>query len=111
MKKEKQVQTWHVKDDGSVVCIPGKIKELKDMQKLVKGYIEVVNTPMPKTSVTLLGSIHLKEMIVNEEGLMHPDFKPNVVARTLIAEGLNVPLYDIQTIKGDVFITDGWSLN
>ena len=111
MKKEKQEKTWHIKDDGNIICIPGKIKELKDMQKLVKGYIEVVRSPMPMTSIDIPGSVHLREMIVNEEGLLHHDFKPNLVARRILAEGLNLPLYDIQTIKGDVFITDGWKLN
>jgi hypothetical protein len=41
---------------ADIICIPGKIKELKEMQKLVKGYIEVVNAPMPITSVALPGS-------------------------------------------------------
>jgi hypothetical protein len=104
MKKEKQEKTWHIKDDGNIICIPGKIKELKDMQKLVKGYIEVVNAPMPITSVALPGSLKLKEMFNSE-------FRPNIVARRLIAEGSNLPLSDIQEIMGDVFITDGWSLN
>ena len=93
MDEKIKVKTWHIKDDGNIICIPGKIKELKDMQKLVKGYIEVVNAPMPITSVALPGSLKLKEMIVNEEGMS------------------NLPLSDIQEIMGDVFVTDGWRLN
>jgi hypothetical protein len=81
------------------------------MQELVKGYIEVVNAPMPATSIALSGSLKLKEMIVNEEGMFNSDFKPNLVARRLIAEGSNLLLSDIQEIMGDVFVTDGWSLN
>ena len=41
MDEKVKVKTWHIKDDGNIICIPGKIKELKEMQKLVKGYIEV----------------------------------------------------------------------
>jgi|TARA_R110000822_G_scaffold35407_3_gene99850 hypothetical protein len=111
MNKKVEAKTWHIKDNGDIVCIPGKIKELKDMQELVKGYIEVVNAPMPATSIALSGSLKLKEMIVNEEGMFNSDFKPNLVARRLIAEGSNLLLSDIQEIMGDVFVTDGWSLN
>ena len=110
MDEKVKVKTWHIKDDGNIICIPGKIKELKEMQKLVKGYIEVVNAPMPITSVALPGSLKLKEMIVNEEGMFNTEFRPNIVARRLIAEGSNLPLSDIQEIMGDVFVTDGWSL-
>jgi len=110
MDEKVKVKTWHIKDDGDIICIPGKIKELKEMQKLVKGYIEVVNAPMPITSVALPGSLKLKEMIVNEEGMFNTEFKPNIVARRLIAEGSNLPLSDIQEIMGDVFVTDGWSM-
>jgi hypothetical protein len=69
------------------------------------------NAPMPITSVALPGSLKLKEMIVNEEGMFNTEFRPNIVARRLIAEGSNLPLSDIQEIMGDVFVTDGWSLN
>ena len=104
------MKTHVIKDDGSVTVIEGKIEDLDAMQKLVKGPIEIVNAAMPAASQELPGSQALKEMIVNEEGLFNSSFQTNHKARKLIAEGLRVQLDNIQDIRGDVFITDGWRI-
>ena len=49
-------------------------------------------------------------MIVNEEGLFNSSFQTNHKARKLIAQGLGVQLDNIQDIRGDVFVTDGWRI-
>lgn len=104
------VKTHVIKDDGSVTIIEGRIKDLSAMQGLVKGPIEIVNAAMPAASPELPGGEKLKEMIVNEEGLFNNSFKTNEKARKLIAQGLGVPLDNIQDIRGDVFVTDGWRI-
>jgi len=104
------MKTHVIKDDGSVTVIEGKIEDLDEMQKLVKGPIEIVNAAMPAASQDLPGSVALKEMIVNEEGLFNNSFKTNHKARKLIAQGLGVQLENIQDIRGDVFVTDGWRI-
>ena len=80
------MKTHVIKDDGTVTVVDGKIEDLDEMQKL------------------------LKEMIVNEEGLFNNSFKTNDKARKLIAQGLGVQLENIQDIRGDVFVTDGWRI-
>ena len=65
---------------------------------------------MPAASPELPGSEALKEMVVNEEGLLNGSFKTNQKARELIAQGLQVQLDAIQDIRGDVFVTDGWRI-
>ena len=104
------MKTHVIKDDGTVTVVDGKIEDLDAMQKLVKGPIEIVNAEMPAASQDLPGSVALKEMVVNEEGLFNSSFKTNHKARKLIAEGLRVQLDNIQDIRGDVFITDGWRI-
>ena len=104
------MKTHVIKDDGTVTVIEGKVKELKEMQALVKGPIEIVNAAMPAASPELPGAEKLKEMIVNEEGLFNNSFKTNHKARKLIAQGLGVQLDNIQDIRGDVFVTDGWRI-
>ena len=76
----------------------------------MKGPIEIVNAAMPAASQELPGSQALKEMIVNEEGLFNSSFQTNHKARKLIAQGLGVQLDNIQDIRGDVFVTDGWRI-
>ena len=104
------MKTHVIKDDGTVTVIEGKIEDLDEMQKLVKGPIEIVNAAMPAASQDLPGSVALKEMVVNEEGLFNNSFKTNDKARKLIAQGLGVQLENIQDIRGDVFVTDGWRI-
>ena len=104
------VKTHVIKDDGTVIVIEGRVKELKEMQALVKGPIEIVNAAMPKASPALPGGEKLKKMVVNEEGLFNSSFKTNEKARQLIAEGLCTQLDNIQDIRGDVFVTDGWRI-
>ncbi len=108
--KEPTAKTHVIKDDGTVTVLEGKIEELKEMQGLVKGPIEIVNAAMPTASKELPDAVALKEMIVNEEGLFNTAFKTNHKARKLIAQGLGVQLDDIQDIRGDVFVTDGWRI-
>jgi hypothetical protein len=103
------MKTHLIKDTGEVLLVP-KPEHLAEMQTLVQGPIEIVNAPMPKASALLKDSIDLKEMICNEEGLFNSNFKTNEKARQLIADGLGVSLKEIQDIKGDVFVTDGWRL-
>jgi len=104
------MKTHVIKDDGTVTVLEGKIEELKEMQGLVKGPIEIVNAAMPAASPELPGSKALKEMVVNEEGLFNTSFQTNEKARKIIADGLRVPLDNIQDIRGDVFVTDGWRI-
>ena len=104
------MKTHLIKDDGTVTVIEGKVKELKEMQALVKGPIEIVNAAMPAASEDLPAAVALKEMVVNEEGLFNNSFKTNEKARKLIAQGLDVQLDNIQDIRGDVFVTDGWRI-
>jgi len=104
------MKTHVIKDDGTVTVVEGKIKDLDAMQKLVKGRIEIVNAAMPAASPELPGGKDLKEMVVNEEGLFNTSFQTNEKARKLIAAGLKVPLDNIQDIRGDVFVTDGWRI-
>ena len=109
--KQRMIMKTHViKDDGTVTVVDGKIEDLDAMQKLVKGPIEIVNAAMPAASQELPGSQALKEMIVNEEGLFNSSFQTNHKARKLIAQGLGVQLDNIQDIRGDVFVTDGWRI-
>ena len=103
------MKTHLIKDTGEVLLVP-KPEHLKEMQTLVQGPIEIVNASMPKASALLKDSIDLKEMICNEEGLFNSNFKTNEKARQLIADGLGVSLEEIQDIRGDVFVTDGWRL-
>jgi hypothetical protein len=109
-EKPKPIKTHVIKDDGTVTVIEGRVKELKEMQALVKGPIEIVNAAMPAASPELPGAEKLKEMVVNEEGLFNTAFKTNHKARKLIAQGLGVQLKNIQDIRGDVFVTDGWRI-
>ena len=104
------MKTHVIKEDGTVTVINGKVEELEAMQSLVKGPIEIVNAKMPAASKQLPEAVDLKEMIVNEEGLLNASFKTNEKARKLIAEGLGVKLHNIQDICGDVFVTDGWRI-
>ena len=102
------VKTHVIKDDGTVTVLEKKVEDLAEMQKLVKGPIEIVNAAMPAAAPELPGSEKLTEMVVNEEGLFNTSFKTNEKARQLIADGMKVPLDSIQDIRGDVFVTDGW---
>ena len=102
------VKTHVIKDDGTVTVLEKKVEDLAEMQKLVKGPIELVNAAMPAAAPELPGSEKLTEMVVNEEGLFNTSFKTNEKARKLIADGMKVPLDSIQDIRGDVFVTDGW---
>ena len=102
------VKTHVIKDDGTVPVLEKKVDDLAEMQKLVKGPIEIVNAAMPAAAPELPGSEKLTEMVVNEEGLFNTSFKTNEKARKLIADGMKVPLDSIQDIRGDVFVTDGW---
>lgn len=104
------MKTHLIKDTGEVLVVP-KPEHLAEMQTLVKGPIEIVNAAMPKASPLLKDSIDLKEMICNEEGLFNSSFKTNEKARKLIADGLGVSLAEIQDIRGDVFVTDGWRID
>ena len=104
------MKTHVIKDTGEVLIVP-KPEHLAEMQTLVKGPIEIVNASMPKASAILKDSEDLKEMICNEEGLFNSSFKTNEKARQLIADGLGVSLKEIQDIKGDVFVTDGWRID
>ena len=71
----------------------GKTFSLKELQKAVGGYIEVVTLP-PKSS----GERRIKRiMVMNEEGLLHR-LPPNVVASAVFGADLAVP------IVGDVVI-------
>ena len=103
------MKTHLIKDTGEVLLVP-KPEHLAEMQTLVRGPIEIVNASMPKASPLLKDSEDLKEMICNEEGLFNSSFKTNEKARQLIADGLGVSLKEIQDIRGDVFVTDGWRL-
>ena len=103
------MKTHVIKDTGEVLLVP-KPEHLKEMQTLVRGPIEIVNASMPKASPLLKDSEDLKEMICNEEGLFNSSFKTNEKARQLIAEGLCTQLDNIQDIRGDVFVTDGWRI-
>ena len=109
-EKPKPIKTHVIKDDGTVTVIEGRVKELKEMQALVKGPIEIVNAAMPAASKDLPEAIELREMVVNEEGLFNTAFKTNHKARQLIADGMKVQLDNIQDIRGDVFVTDGWRI-
>ena len=102
------VKTHVIKDDGTVPVLEKKVEDFAEMQKLVKGPIEIVNAAMPAAAPELPGSEKLTEMVVNEEGLFNTSFKTNEKARKLIAAGMKVPLDSIQDIRGDVFVTDGW---
>ena len=102
------VKTHVIKDAGTVPVLEKKVEDLAEMQKLVKGPIEIVNAAMPAAAPELPGSEKLTEMVVNEEGLFNTSFKTNEKARKLIADGMKVPLDSIQDIRGDVFVTDGW---
>ena len=102
------VKTHVIKVDGTVTVLEKKVEDLAEMQKLVKGPIEIVNAAMPAAAPELPGSEKLTEMVVNEEGLFNTSFKTNEKARKLIADGMKVPLDSIQDIRGDVFVTDGW---
>ena len=102
------VKTHVIKDDGTVTVLEKKVEDLAEMQKLVKGPIEIVNAAMPAAAPELPGSEKLTEMVVNEEGLFNTSFKTNEKARKLIADGMKVPLDSIQDIRGDVFVTDVW---
>ena len=104
------MKTHVIKDDGTVTVIEGEVKELKEMQTLVKGPIEIVNAAMPAASKDLPEAVELREMVVNEEGLFNTAFKTNHKARQLIADGMKVQLDNIQDIRGDVFVTDGWRI-
>jgi hypothetical protein len=110
-EKPKPIKTHIIKDDGTVTVLEKKVEDLDAMQKLVKGPIEIVNAAMPAASPELPGAVALKEMVVNEEGLFNNSFKTNEKARKLIADGMNVPLDNIQDIRGDVFVTDGWRID
>ena len=102
------VKTHVIKDDGTVTVLEKKVEDLAEIQKLVKGPIEIVTAAMPAAAPELPGSEKLTEMVVNEEGLFNTSFKTNEKARKLIADGMKVPLDSIQDIRGDVFVTDGW---
>ena len=104
------MKTHIIKDDGTVTVVKGKIEDLEEMQKLVKGPIEIVNAAMPAASADLPEATKLEEMVCNEEGLFNESFKTNHKARKLIAQGLGVQLDNIQDIRGDVFVTDGWRI-
>ena len=110
-EKPKPIKTHIIKDDGTVTVLEKKVEDLDAMQKLVKGPIEIVNAAMPAASPELPGAVALKEMVVNEEGLFNNSFKTNEKARKLIADGMKVPLDNIQDIRGDVFVTDGWRID
>ena len=110
-EKPKPIKTHVIKDDGTVTVLEKKVEDLDAMQKLVKGPIEIVNAAMPAASPELPGAVALKEMVVNEEGLFNNSFKTNEKARKLIADGMKVPLDNIQDIRGDVFVTDGWRID
>ena len=49
------MKTHIIKDDGTVTVVDGKIEDLEEMQKLVKGPIEIVNAEMPAASQDLPG--------------------------------------------------------
>jgi|TARA_E500000318_G_scaffold53827_2_gene50098 hypothetical protein len=102
-------KTYLIRDTGEVTMLE-KLEHLDEMQRLVKGPIEIVNAAMPKASAYLKDSDDLQEMVCNEEGLFNSSFKTNEKARELIAAGLGVSLKEIQDIRGDVFITDGWRI-
>ena len=104
------MKTHIIKDDGTVTVVKGKIEDLEEMQKLVKGPIEIVNAEMPAASADLPEATKLQEMVCSEEGLFNSSFKTNHKARKLIAQGLGVQLDNIQDIRGDVFVTDGWRI-
>ena len=110
-EKPKPIKTHIIKDDGTVTVLEKKVEDLDAMQKLVKGPIEIVNAAMPAASPELPAAVALKEMVVNEEGLFNNSFKTNEKARKLIADGMKVPLDNIQDIRGDVFVTDGWRID
>ena len=110
-EKPKPIKTHVIKDDGTVTVLEKKVEDLDAMQKLVKGPIEIVNAAMPAASPAPPGAVALKQLVVNEEGLFNNSFKTNEKARKLIADGMNVPLDNIQDIRGDVFVTDGWRID
>ena len=49
----RNVKTHVIKDDYTVTVVKGKIEDLEEMQKLVKGPIEIVNAAMPAASAEL----------------------------------------------------------
>ena len=102
-------KTYVRKDTGEVTMMD-KLEHLDQMQSLVKGPIEIVNAAMPKASAYLKDSDDLQETVVNEEGLFNGNFKTNQKAREIIAAGLGVAVKEIQDIRGDVFVTDGWRI-
>jgi len=102
-------KTYLIRDTGEVTMMD-KLEHLDEMQRLVKGPIEIVNASMPKASAHLKDSDDLQEMVVNEEGLFNGNFKTNEKAREIIAAGLGVAVKEIQDIRGDVFVTDGWRI-
>ena len=102
-------KTYLIRDTGEVHMLD-KLEHLDEMQRLVKGPIEIVNASMPKASAHLKDSDDLQEMVVNEEGLLDRNFKTNEKAREIIAAGLGVAVSEIQDIRGDVFVTDGWRI-
>lgn len=106
--KGAKMKTHVIDEDGNQTTIEGKITDLKKMQEIVKGYIEIVNTPIHPKCTAVMGAENLQEMVVNEEGLLRPDFGVNHRAREIIADGYGVHVDEIQVIKGPVFITDGW---
>jgi len=103
------MKTHLIDENGVMTTIKGKITELKEMQKLVGGgSIEIVNAPITAKPSDLPDAENCMEMVVNEEGLLRPDFGANPVARKIIAESFGCPVDEIQIIKGPVFVTDGW---
>ena len=103
------MKTHVIKPDGSQTTIEGKIADLKKMQELVDGPIQLVPVTIPKQSHLVDGSENMKEIWVNEEGLLRGDFSINDIASSIIHNayidefGCEGPV-----IKGPVFITDGW---
>ena len=105
------MKTHVIDEDGNQTTIEGKIADLKKMQEIVKGYIEIVNAPIHPKCTAVMGAENLQEMVVNEEGLLRPDFGVNHRAREILADGLGVHVDEIQPIKGPVFVTDGWRID
>ena len=106
------MKTYHITPAGEVTIVP-KPTTLKEMQNLVHGNIEIVNARMPKSSALLKDSEDLQEMVCDEEFHYHEDKegKENKIARQLVAEGLGLPLDNIQKFYGCVFVTDGWRID
>ena len=110
--KGAKMKTHIIHENGVIATIEEKITELKEMQKLVGGgYIEIVNAPITAQPSELPDAENCMEMVVNEEGLLRPDFGANPVARKIIAESFGCPVDEIQIIKGPVFVTDGWRID